>query len=373
MKKTYSFTIRTVVFAILVIVGLVTVVIHVAELVKFSGRAAVNSYTEENIKPNHYYSIDVSDVYIKSQSLFNEAEVVLSEHIGFLRNYKLVAVSVGDGKYMECLVSSNDMIRKLEAIAEGNKESGVVYIGKSVKKTFYENWYEDIPDIDANNIIQTYSLRLVTAREIRTPLFIGIYMILIAGFAFVKSIVSYVPHVEPQKVTGGTFSRRRHQSFNLDNELLSAKRKLTNLEKQRQSQKKWAILGAVLILFGIVLPLARFSLETLLAGLGFFIVGFLEVANWYLNSENEKASNIAAFFGMDTNYKKQLVTKALITRLEEEIEADRAEKEKENAPIIHYDVDEADDDKVDDDKVDDIEVDDIEVDKEYCQTGSLEE
>lgn len=339
MKKRYTFSALTLLFALLAIGGLIIAIVNSVELYNYFHIMPLSANNLDSCKDNQYFKVNIEEVVVQGRSAFDEVQIVSEETVIGIKTYSAVTVGIGGGEYIVIYIRDPKTFSKLEKKADNPELEDIQFIGKA-GSVFGLNWYKQIFNFSSDSVGEDFYIKEMDPGATRDSLIMGVFMIALALFAMYKSIGSYVPYVEPMKEVK-TYSRRKSQSYNLENELISARRKLKALEKQEQSLKKWATGGAIAIALGIFIPILRFDTGTFFVGLGLGIAGLVLVARWYLNSANEKASNIASMLSIETLYKKKLVTRAVITRIEEEIQ-EQKENEKRLEPIIHFEQEEED-------------------------------
>lgn len=190
MKKTYFFSISTIVFTILAIIGIYLAAKYYGEYRGFTHPKQLNEDSLTQLDVDDYVQCQV-DRYVavpigsyRDDQVNGQSEVFIAG----LKDYITYTMVVDDESYVRIIVYEEDIVKKLENFQMG-KGRTVSFVGKVVEGTdLYTSWYEGAKDFDINRLRSDIAIKQVSGVKLKNLLMTGIFLMIFSLYGVKKSV-----------------------------------------------------------------------------------------------------------------------------------------------------------------------------------------
>lgn len=270
--------------------------------------------SETNIKTDQYVKGTISECV--TVPVFDRQDLMSGssgEMIGMGRTYICYTVPISRDRYIRIWIYDKETLEGMESIVDG-RQIEVAFTGQ-VKKgglSLNAEWYNWNPEFDQSKIVSDYSVWQTTAETEKNLCIGGFLGMMIAALIYFSYGRIRIMNVSPEmpKRGGSVYN------YNKENELAIARRRLEMYEEQKKIYRKKSMIGMICIVMGILIILVAELLKLKAAGLIFIIYGGRKCWDFFINSSNRYAIEIARLFLIETLQNKRAEEECKIEELE---------------------------------------------------------
>lgn len=190
MKKVYFFSINTIVFTILAIIGISLVMKYSGEYRRVTHPKQLNDVSLANLNVDDYVQCQVDQYVVVPIGGYRDNQVTgqSEDLIVGLRDYITYTMVVCKEDYVRIMVYGEDIVKKLENFQMG-KGRTVSFVGKVVEGAdLRKSWYEGAKDFDINNLRSDIVILQVSGDKLKNLLLLGIFLTIISLYGIKKSV-----------------------------------------------------------------------------------------------------------------------------------------------------------------------------------------
>lgn len=301
MKYHVSITKREAFTAIIFILGLALLFKGFHAAYKHSHALNLETLNEHALKEGDYVIGDI-DTYI-GQIIYgsNQFSGVSQTYLTYAKAYNFYTIPTEKDSYVCIVVYSDALMNQLEAFENGHGEEihfeGVV-VNPPTELNY--NWYDYVDGFDTEDLVDSYVIKEANFGRNKFIIYWGILLLVIAALLFfgaggIKNFVMI-------DVGQPDYSRSAYsiyaKSYNIDNELLAAKKQLETLEQSLRSLKRSAVMCFILLLLGVYIAFSAYLLEVKLLGIVLILISIKSIWKYFINSSNTLAIFLANKFSI---------------------------------------------------------------------------
>lgn len=301
MKYHISITKREVFTAIIFILGLTLLFKGLHAAYKHSHALNLETLNEHTIKEGDYVVGDI-DTYI-GQIMYgsNQFSGISQTYLTYTKAYNFYTVPAGKDSYVCIIAYSESLMNDLKAFENGHGE-GIHFEGIVVDSPteINYNWYAYIDGFDIDDLIDSYAIKETDFGKNKFIIYWGILLLIIAALLFFGA--GGVKNFVMVDVGQPDYSRSAYsiytKSYNIDNELLAAKKQLETLGQRLNSLKRSAVMCFILLLPGVYIAFSAYLLEVKLFGIVLILISIKGIWKYFINSSNTLAIFLVKKFSL---------------------------------------------------------------------------
>lgn len=190
MKKVYFFSINTIVFTILAIIGISLIVKYSGEYREFSHPKQLNDVSLTNLNVDDYVQCQVDQYVVVPIGGYRDDQVTgqSEEWIVGLKDYITYTMVVCKEHYVRITVYGEDIVKRLENFQMGRGRT-VSFVGKVMEGAdLRESWYEGAKDFDIDRLRSDIVIQQVSGDKLKNLMLAGIFLTITSLYGVKKSV-----------------------------------------------------------------------------------------------------------------------------------------------------------------------------------------
>lgn len=262
------------------------------KLISYSHPLDLANLSEQTIKINRYVKGTITDCFTVPVDGRNDLRNGCS--VVWMGTGMCYTIPISDGRYIRVYLNEKESLKGMERIVKGDPVE-VPFAGLLVRpvRSLNTEFYDMDPEFDQSRVVADYELheKMTTEKE-KNLLFVGLFGMAAAGLIYMRDGIR-VTEVPPEKKKDAGIP-----SYNKENEMIIARRRLERYAEQERAYRKMSVIGTGCVIGGLFLVL--FVPALALMGLVFMIYGVKKWWDRFINSENRHAMNVAKLFSLKT-------------------------------------------------------------------------
>ena len=270
--------------------------------------------SEQNIKIDRYVKGTISDCVtvplFNNQNTLSGSSGMLVEIVG--RDYESYTVPIFGDQYIRVWINNEESLKGMESIVHGDKAE-VSFVGQ-IKKggPLNTEWYNWNPELDQSKIVADYVIWQKTLDVEKNFCIAGFYGMVIAVLIYYFCGRIQIIEVQPET------KKRSKVGYDKENQLVISRKRLEMYEELERIYRKKRNIGTICIIIGFIIAFILELYELKAIGLLLMLYGSKKWWNFFINSKNRCAIEVARIFSMKTLQTKRAVEECKIEMIEKE-------------------------------------------------------
>lgn len=265
------------------------------KLASYSPPLDLANLCEQTMKANRYVRGTISEcVTVPYEGRNSVRDGCSALWIDFGKVYECYTIPISEGRYIRVWLYEKGSLNGMEDLVKG-ASAEVPFAGLLVRSNGALNteFYDRDPEFDQDKVVRDYVLVQKTTEKEKNLLFIGLFGMAAALLVYTRDGIRVREVLPETKRDVG-----RIPSYNLENELIIARRRLERYAEQERAYRRRSVIGTGCVAAGLF---ALFALPFLrLPGLVFALYGCKTWWDRFIHSDNRRARNVARLFSIRT-------------------------------------------------------------------------